>query len=312
MAGMTATLPTLGAVAPSREEFRALAAGHRVIPVTRRLLADDETPVGVYRKLAGDRPGTFLFESAENGRSWSRWSFVGARSAATLTAVDGELVWTGEVPGGLPDVRRPAGRAARVVDELHSERLPGLPPLTGGMVGYLGYDVVRRLERLPELAEDDLQLPRAGDAARHRPGRGRPPRGHVTLIANALNWDASDERVDEAYDDAVARLDRMTAELAAPAPSTVAVYGSGPPEFRRRAPRRSTTRRSRRRRSRSARARRSRWWCRSGSRPTARPTRSTSTACCAPPTPARTCTCCGWPTRPGRSSRSSARAPRPW
>ena len=71
----------LGAVTPSREEFRALAVEHRVIPVTRRLLADDETPVGVYRKLAGDRPGTFLLESAENGRSWSRWSFVGARRA---------------------------------------------------------------------------------------------------------------------------------------------------------------------------------------------------------------------------------------
>src|SRR3954462_9612631 len=94
--------PALGAVTPSRAEFRELAALHRVIPVTRRLLADDETPVGVYRKLAGDRPGTFLFESAENGRSWSRWSFVGARSAAALTAVDGNLVWTGEVPAGLP------------------------------------------------------------------------------------------------------------------------------------------------------------------------------------------------------------------
>ena len=69
-----------------------LARAHRVIPVVRRLLADDETPVGVYRKLAAGKPGTFLLESAENGRSWSRWSFVGGRSAAALTAVDGELV----------------------------------------------------------------------------------------------------------------------------------------------------------------------------------------------------------------------------
>src|SRR3954453_9619664 len=93
---------SLGTVTPSREEFREIAAADRGVPVARRLLADDETPVGVYRKLAADRPGTFLFESAENGRSWSRWSFVGARSAAALTAVDGGLVWTGEVPVGLP------------------------------------------------------------------------------------------------------------------------------------------------------------------------------------------------------------------
>ena len=58
--------------------------------------------------------------------------------------------------------------------------------------------------------------------------------GTITLIANAINWDATDERVDEAYDDAVARLDRMTGELAAPAPSTVAVYRPAEPEFTRR------------------------------------------------------------------------------
>ena len=103
-----------------------------------------------------------------------------------------------------------------------TEPLPGLPPLTGGMVGYLGYDVVRRLERLPVLAADDLAVPEmlmllATDLAAvdHHEGT-------ITLIANAINWDASDQRVDEAYDDAVARLDRMTAELAAPGDTTEA------------------------------------------------------------------------------------------
>ena len=229
--------PILGAVTPSRAEFRELAAGHRVIPVTRRLLADDETPVGVFRKLAGDRPGTFLFESAENGRSWSRWSFVGVRSVATLTAVDGELVWTGEVPAGLPTTGDPLAALRTVVEELHSEALPGLPPLTGGMVGYLGYDVVRRLERLPSLTVDDLKVPELVMLLATDLAAVDHHEGTVTLIANAINWDASDERVDEAYDDAVARLDRMTAELAAPAPSTVAVYTPAEPEFvRRRSP----------------------------------------------------------------------------
>ncbi|WP_226352993.1 MULTISPECIES: anthranilate synthase component I [unclassified Pseudonocardia] len=227
----------LGAVSPSREEFRELARAHRVIPVTRRLLADDETPVGVYRKLAGGRSGTFLLESAENGRSWSRWSFVGARSAAALTAVDGELVWTGEVPDGLPTSGDPLEALRTVVTELHSEPLPGLPPLTGGMVGYLGYDIVRRVERIADPddpAVDDLALPElvmllATDLAAldHHEGT-------VTLIANAINWDATDDRVDQAYDDAVARLDRMTGELAVPSPSSVAVYTPTRPEFLRR------------------------------------------------------------------------------
>ena len=76
----------IGSTTPGRAEFRELAAGRRVIPVVRKLLADDETPLGVYRKLAGDDTGTFLFESAENGHSWSRWSFIGVRSPAALTA----------------------------------------------------------------------------------------------------------------------------------------------------------------------------------------------------------------------------------
>ena len=228
------TASLLGAVTPSRAEFRELAAVHRVIPVTRRLLADDETPVGVYRKLAGDRPGTFLLESAENGRSWSRWSFVGARSAAALTAVDGELVWTGDVPAQLPTSGDPLAALRTVIEDLNSEALPGLPPLTGGMVGYLGYDVVRRLERLPELAEDDLQIPELMMLLATDIAAVDHHEGTITLIANAINWDASDERVDNAYDDAVARLDRMTAELAAPAPSTVAVYHPTEPEFTRR------------------------------------------------------------------------------
>ena len=74
-----------GSVAPDLPTFRRLARDRRVIPVLRRLLADGETPVGVYRKLAQSRPGTFLLESAEHGGVWSRYSFVGARSAAVLT-----------------------------------------------------------------------------------------------------------------------------------------------------------------------------------------------------------------------------------
>jgi len=65
-------------VTTTRAQFRALAAQHQFVPVTRKVLADSETPLSAYRKLAANRPGTFLLESAENGRSWSRWSFIGA------------------------------------------------------------------------------------------------------------------------------------------------------------------------------------------------------------------------------------------
>ncbi|MGH3828456.1 MAG: anthranilate synthase component I, partial [Pseudonocardiaceae bacterium] len=224
---------------PDVARFRSLAADRRVIPVTRTLLADGETPLGVYRKLAESRPGTFLLESAENGSSWSRWSFIVVHSAATLTESDGRTVWRGTPPRGLPGVAGPwAGTPLEAlrhtVETLRTEPLPGLPPFTGGMVGYLGYDAVRSLERLPELAVDDLGIPElvmllATDLAAldHHAGT-------VTLIANAINWDDSPRRVDEAYADAVARLDAMVAKLCLPAPGSAAVFSRPAPEFVRR------------------------------------------------------------------------------
>ncbi|MEU8419103.1 anthranilate synthase component I [Amycolatopsis japonica] len=224
----------LGSVSPSRDEFRALAEGRRVIPVVRRVLADGETPIGVYRKLAADRPGTFLFESAENGASWSRWSFIGVDSPAALTVRDGQAVWTGTPPVGLPTEGDPLTVLRETVAALHTEQLPGMPPLTGGMVGYIGYDAVRWLERLPELAERDLDIPELTMLLATDLAAFDHHEGTVTLIANAVNWDDSAERVDAAYDDAVARLNAMTKQLHVAAPATAAVFDRPAPEFTRR------------------------------------------------------------------------------
>src|SRR5699024_697894 len=128
-------------------------------PVVRRLLADAETPVGVYRKLARDRPGTFLLESAEHGGAWSRYSIVGASSRATLTERDGQVHWIGDPPVGVPTDGDPVTALRDTVAALATPRIAGLPPLTGGMVGAIGYDAVRRWERVPGGAPDELQVP---------------------------------------------------------------------------------------------------------------------------------------------------------
>jgi anthranilate synthase component 1 len=220
----------------TRDEFRALAAEHRVVPVTRKVLADSETPLSAYRKLAADRPGTFLLESAENGRSWSRWSFIGAGSTSALTVRNGEAAWLGAAPNGAPSGGDPV-EALRATMAMLSTGFPAddgdaTPPLSGGLVGFFAYDFVRRLERLPELAVDDLGLPDmllllATDLAAvdHHEGT-------ITLIANAVNWDGSDDRVDEAYDEALARLDVMTAALGQPLGSTVATFSRPEPKPR--------------------------------------------------------------------------------
>ncbi|GAA2428968.1 anthranilate synthase component I [Streptomyces glaucus] len=202
------------------ETFRKLAADRRVVPVTRKLLADGDTPVALYRKLAAERPGTFLLESAENGRSWSRYSFVGVRSAATLTERDGRAHWLGTPPVGVPTDGDPLAALRATLDLLHTPRDLaddlGLPPFTGGMVGYLGYDIVRRLEKIGPGERDggdptsvpELTMLLTSDLAVMDHWEGS-----VLLIANAINHNDLDTGVDEAYLDAVARLDAMEADL---------------------------------------------------------------------------------------------------
>ncbi|MGW7515682.1 anthranilate synthase component I [Streptomyces sp. NPDC054796] len=223
---------------PDLDTFRTLAKDRRVIPVTRRLLADGDTPIALYRKLAAERPGTFLLESAENGRTWSRYSFVGVRSAAALTVRDGQAHWLGTPPVGVPTEGDPLRALRETVEALHTPRDlhegTDLPPFTGGMVGYLGYDIVRRLEKVGDspTTRDDLGLPEltmllASDLAvlDHRDGS-------VLLIANAINHNDLDTGVDEAYADAVRRLDAMAADLARPAPvAPVALPPSELPDY---------------------------------------------------------------------------------
>ncbi|MYZ37862.1 MULTISPECIES: anthranilate synthase component I [unclassified Streptomyces] len=216
------------------ETFRKLAVDRRVIPVSRRLLADGDTPVGLYRKLAAERPGTFLLESAENGRSWSRYSFIGVRSAATLTERDGRTHWLGTPPVGVPVDGDPLAALRATVEALHTPRdlSSGMPPFTGGTVGYLGYDIVRRLERIGEHARDDLRIPELTMLLTSDLAVLDHWDGTVLLIANAINHNDLDTGVDEAYADAVARLDAMAADLAEPLHSApAALPASELPEY---------------------------------------------------------------------------------
>ncbi len=215
---------------PDLSAFAELARGRRVIPVVRRLLADGETPVGLYRKLAGERPGTFLLESAEHGRVWSRYSFVGVQAAAMLTEVEGRATWRGRAPVGVPAGGDPMLALRDTLALLHTDQQdsPDLPPLTGGLVGMISYDAVRHWERIPDVNPDELGLPELAMLLAIDLAVLDHWDGHVLLIANAVNYDATDERVTEAWADAVARLDRMEAALAAPSPGTAATLVAAP------------------------------------------------------------------------------------
>jgi anthranilate synthase component I len=148
------------ALKPSLEEFRALAAQHSVVPVWSELLADVETPVSAYLKLVGDSPG-FLLESVEHGERWSRFSFVGRNPSATLVLRDGVITVDGALPASVPLDQGMLAALDALLLEYQAPVLADLPPLQGGVVGYLGYDIVREVEHLPDAPHDDRRLPDA-------------------------------------------------------------------------------------------------------------------------------------------------------
>ena len=214
------------------EEFRRYAKDHNVIPVYRRVLVDSETPLGLYKKLAKNNPGTFLLESAEHGGVWSRYSFIGVRSQTTLTEREGKADWLGTPPAGVPRGMDPLQALKLAVAHLKTPVIEGLPPLTGGLVGYMGYDSVRRLENIPTIAIDDLNLPEIAFMLTSDLAVMDHSNGTVTLIANAINWDGSDNRVDEAYAESQERLGRMFQDLQSALPGDVSeIPAFSKPEF---------------------------------------------------------------------------------
>lgn len=209
---------TWGATWPSRDQFHELAdKGYRVVPIVRRLLADSLTPVGFYERLAGGRPGTFILESAEYGGTWSRYSFIGVNAMAQLRSNRGQADWLGQVPAGVPTHGDVMDVARATLATLKAPQVAGLPNLTSGLVGTVGWDAIRhweptlRAEAPNETDQPETVLALATDIAvvDH-------VSGSVWLIANAVNVDDRPTRADEAYDEAVARLDRMQRDAATP------------------------------------------------------------------------------------------------
>jgi anthranilate synthase component 1 len=117
---------------------------------------------------------------------------------------------------------------------LRSPQLPNMPTLTGGLVGYLGYDSVRRLEKLPSIAKNDLNVPELEFMLTSDLAVMDHAEGTITLMANVINWDGSDERVDEVYELAIKRLDRMQSDLQTALPGNLAfVDEKSAPEYQR-------------------------------------------------------------------------------
>jgi anthranilate synthase component 1 len=222
--------------APAAADYASFAEGFTAGQgqvLWRERVADLETPVGAFLKLAAGRPNSFLLESVEGGSARGRYSAIG---------FDPDLVW--RCRGGRAEVNRHARAAPHAFepedgDALDSLRraiaaaqlpLPaGLPPIAAGLFGYLGYDMVRLMERLPALKPDALGIP---DAVLARPGIVAVfdhVRDALTLCTTAWPNGAAEADPRAAWEAAQARLDEAEAALDRPPPRPAAPVSLPPP-----------------------------------------------------------------------------------
>jgi anthranilate synthase component 1 len=199
---------------PDYREFSRLAEQASLVPVAKTVAADLRTPVSAFLSIAAEEPKAFLLESVEGGEKIGRYTFLGARPYMVLRARGREIIL--ERNGKKQQIE---GSVFQVLDRLLREHtpahLPGLPPFTAGAVGFFSHDAVRQLEKLPETAKDDLNIPDctlmffdrllAFDHVRHE----------IFIIATA---DVRRKSPRRAYDEALRDIVRIEKQLTAPLP----------------------------------------------------------------------------------------------
>lgn len=189
------------------EQFKALAQTYTAIPVAKRMLADVLTPVSLFLSIREGAENPFLLESVEGGEKLARYSFLGCNPYQTLR-YDGETTTLKRAGGAESKLEEPYFDALNRLTTEHSEPiLPELPRLTGGAVGFSSYDTVRQVEHLPDVPDDDLNLPQAIWCFYDEVYAFDHVKQQIVLMKTVFTGDGGDLR--KLYDDAMKDLDRM-------------------------------------------------------------------------------------------------------
>ena len=245
---------------PMPDEFLKLAAQGNLIPVTRRVLADFETPLSAYLKIRGQGE-SFLFESVEGGEHLGRYSFVGCNPRAVIkqTGNQVEVIENGKVVGGFeicrtgvapvsnqnetaqaeqnngnrqdacPTVKDGLEVVERVMKKYRAVAVQGLPRFTGGAVGFIGYEVIHDVEPVvPRPPQDDLKTPVIYFLVADQLLVFDRVQQTITILVNAILDDA--ENPADAYENAVGEIERLVSLLEQPSDHrAVTVTGDAPP-----------------------------------------------------------------------------------
>ena len=200
---------------PSAPEFLKLSRKHSLVPVYRTVVADLETPVSAFLRIAAEEPEAFLLESVEGGEHVGRYTFIGIEPYKKMVSRGTQIT--------VREGRRSRTFSGDIFEELkralsgHTPaRLPGLPPFTAGAVGFFAYDVVRQIEKLPSLAKDELGVPDACLMFFDQVLAFDHVKKEIHLMVTA---DLTREAREGAYERAVRRLNKLERRLAGALPA---------------------------------------------------------------------------------------------
>lgn len=205
-------------VIPSENEFVALSAKGNLIPVSVELIADFGTPVSVYAKLRGQGP-SFLLESIVGGEHIGRYSFIGCAPRKVFVSYKDETRVYGEngkaVEQTLPTPSDPLRLIEAEMAGAKPVDIAGLPPFVGGAVGFLGHEYIHCVEpTVPHAVQDVLKMPTLWYALMDTVVSIDHARQVLRIVSNAKIADGADEaQIREAYRGAVARIEKIYAQL---------------------------------------------------------------------------------------------------
>lgn len=197
---------------PTLKKFKELAGKGNLIPVYKEILADTDTPVTAFLKLGGTP--SFLLESVEGGEKWARYSFIGSRPSKVIKGRGSTVeIINGQKPPTLVESDNPVDLIKREISKYRPVEIEGLPRFFGGLVGYMGYDMVKFFEPMEEFKKEGLGLPDFFFMLTDTMLIFDSLRQKIKVLSNAH---IEDDSPDEAYREAEQKIDDIIAKLRTP------------------------------------------------------------------------------------------------
>ena len=211
--------------APDLESFSTMMGRAGLVPLHRTIVADLDTPLTIFAKVAGEDEHAFLFESMEGGEKWGRYSFIGLDPLLTFESIrdritiSGTDLDTGKVVEGV----NPLAELRKLLASFNASTAPGLPRFYGGAVGFLGYDMIRFIEEIPD-SHEPLDIPDSSFIVPRLVLIHDSVNQTLTVVCNVVAGIADDES--KLYRDGCLRIDALIQKLRQPLPDSLAIHSA--------------------------------------------------------------------------------------